>query len=151
MSVDRAVDRPFLSVNRSVDRVQQKVGHASRSPLSLLRSTGRSCARFARQSTGRSVGHCYGLHLDWLLAPGRPVTVLACIWTGFSLLLNSNLCTISSDELKNSTIKCLSPLSLQTQVLVCTEPICKLSKRILKIDVFLFQSLQNIIHSHQFL
>jgi len=43
----------------------------------------------------------------------RPVFCSGYIWIAFSLLLDSVLCTISSNELKNSPIKLLSPLSLQ--------------------------------------
>ena len=93
------VDRPFPSVGWSVDCRQQKV-HVCQStdrfgrPLSLLRSI-------------------TPVHVVQAGRPGsRPATVLACIWTAFSLLLDSDLCTISANELKNSSIKPLSPLPI---------------------------------------
>ena len=80
---DSLVGRPFVSVDRSVDWVQQKVGHASRSTAPVRspcygRPSGQSVGHCSGlHLVGRSVGHCSGLHLDCLLA-----------------LLNSNLCTI---------------------------------------------------------
>ena len=110
MSADRAVDRPIPSTDRSVDRTQLRVGHASRSIVPVDRSPcyirpgsrpSCACARACR-STGRSTGHCSGLQ-----------------FAAFSFLLDSVVCAISFNELKTSSVKLLSPLSLQFLLMKC--------------------------------
>ena len=112
LSADRAVVRTILSADRSVDRTQKKVGHASRStvPVDCSPCYGRpgsqpscACARCACRSIERSAGHC---------------------WPAFGLpsrsLLDSDLCTISSDELKKLYFNFfLSPLSLHKEATRC--------------------------------
>ena len=67
-------------------------------------------------STARSTGvhdvHSHG-PVDRLVDRAVGGLCSGTLRTAFSLLLNSDLYTISSDELKNSIIKFLSPLSLQ--------------------------------------
>ena len=78
----------------------QSVDRAGR-PFSLLWSTGQStsstCTRCARWSTRWLAGHCSGLQ-----------------FAAFSLLLDSDLCTISSNEFKKLYDSFLSHLSLHS-------------------------------------
>jgi len=84
--------RPTFSADRSVERTQQKVGHARRSTVPVDRSPcysrlgGRpsyACVHCARRSIGRSADHYPGCFLIYILAS-----------------LDSDLCTISVNELK---------------------------------------------------
>jgi len=75
------VDRLLLSVERSVDHCQQKP-HVWWS-VDLSGRPSWCFSRCACRSTGRSADLCSGLQIDCILAP-----------------LNSDLCTISFDELK---------------------------------------------------
>jgi len=97
LSVDRAINRPKHSVDRSVDRVQPRVTHVSRltkrSTVILLRSTGRStelpCARLCTP-VDRAVDQPY----CWLdISSGL---------TPFSLLLASDLCTMFPNEFEKT-------------------------------------------------